>query len=257
MKRVIFFLAFLLLFSLEVNAQEDTITFQKAFQLRMEVLEKHYAISFDSGWIPVINFEIPDSLPYSESYFEAAYNQLTQSFFINPRYENILFIAQDFERDTTVDEEFTELVIDPFTGELLANANYFRKIIDHELGHAFIDQFSRRNWYGSYPSTKQSQDEDGYLGLCIISEGFGMYFQMTSVRRMYYDWDIFPEELESFLWLSYSVLYDGGYVLVKEILDKNLEKGIFYLIKNPFNFDENCFRSDAIEYQKKALREIK
>lgn len=222
----------------EEVSDQDALNWHNAFVERARVMEEEYGIEFDVAWKPVIAFEIPSDIPPAFRYdFSARYNFDTETITIAPKLKQQVKI----------------------------------NIVDHELGHALVDQLSRRignrMWPG--PENDPNVEWDGnkrkskwvaQMGLSIICEGLGSYFEFhgkppySGEEELGYNW--LPESYGDLRWQATDVQYLGGYWLIAPIVRKYGEEGIIYLIKNPFSFEDGNAQKAAFEYQRKALKKL-
>ncbi len=135
----------------------------------------------------------------------------------------------------------------------------------HELGHYYCDRL-----YETMLEDIAAKDDlndpfrlDKMVSLNIIHEGIGEYFErvMTKEEDSFEDRD-WPMKGEEFVDLEALIFdqkilvperlkYDGGYHLVKPIIDQYKKEGILYLLHHiPDNLLE------LPEYQQKALEEL-
>lgn len=133
-------------------------------------------------------------------------------------------------------------------------------VLDHELGHFYIDKLCEAKGLGDYNFevlTGQSLSFQiaGFqtLGINLINEGIAEYFERTvnNLPDTYTDAE-YPDSI--FLFLSYRHKYDGGYHLVKPILDSCGMESVFYLITHPPNFQELL---DLPKYRTNVLNDLK
>lgn len=131
-------------------------------------------------------------------------------------------------------------------------------IIDHELGHFYADQLHESLGKGDWPLYPNEMTLNT-PGINMISEGIAEWFDRTINCRedAFTDTD-YPEGFVN--WYVHStavydggisnVIYNGGYHLVKPILDKHGAAGIEYLITHPPVSDDF---SDLPGYRTKVL----
>ncbi len=133
------------------------------------------------------------------------------------------------------------------------------EMLHHELLHCYIDQLLERSkieWLASDPP----KTED-YCKL-LVSEGIAEYARRVHKSEMDFkfpenpwpkteeEWSevLNPKKPVDFLY-RHAVIYRGGYILVKPIIDKYGSKGIDYLILNPPEdvFDLKNYQQEVIE----------
>src|SRR3989338_3215302 len=213
---------------------EKELVWEKAFASRIQVIEKMHGIKFDPDWKPTLTFKIPnDTPPQLRMRFGAQYFPETQSFVVSPTYES-------------GDIDFS--------------------LIDHELGHALADQVNRRFGNKAWPNTEDFErlDWDERIGINIISEGIGAYFQHQGLAPHLNDGfsgdEWLPNGLVAILWQilrqSRDSFYRGGRWLVAPIIKKFGERGILYLVTHRLRFDDYDIRTAGREYQRLSLERL-
>ena len=202
---------------------------QRAFVLRIGVIEEKHGIKFDDQWKPTLVFEIPGDIPPQlRSKFGAQYVPESQSFMVSPAAER----------------------------EMIPS------LIDHELGHALADQISQRTGNGMWPDVEgfARLEWDTRVGINVISEGIGTYFEYQGNAPYPKDdaegdaW--LPEGEGDPSWRDRDYLYNGGRWLVAPIIRKFGERGIQYLVTHPLRFKDAGLRTAAREYQRLALEQL-
>ena len=133
---------------------------------------------------------------------------------------------------------------------------YHKMILAHELGHFYPDKlnesFGKGNWpiYEKFPS----EFAEGEKGKKMISEGVANYFGVRTfgdtsygkkLELKYEDFEIYRDSL------GINAFYDVGYLLVKPVLDKNVRKGVEYLMENTPSDKE---LKDIFVYRERILR---
>lgn len=151
-------------------------------------------------------------------------------------------------KDPSLEEDLKKL-----TCEDTGNA---RDIILHELGHAYADALSEELTGKNWP-IKRNETTNGEEDFCMrmTSEGIAEYFQRKTTGR---DEKIMVDVIHNKEALVLALLkyrtvfyYEGGYQLVKPIIDTYGEMGIAYLITNP-----PTRISTLAEYQQQALQDL-
>ena len=116
--------------------------------------------------------------------------------------------------------------------------------LNHELGHYYSDQFNdlilgRGNW----PSFNNLSEVEK-MALWVVSEGIAGYFERMNDPYGDFRDSKFPKTENDF-WIdenqknpNYHLRYEGGYHLVKPIIDEFKGQGIEYLMVNPPNEEE-------------------
>ena len=123
-----------------------------------------------------------------------------------------------------------------------------KDVIDHELGHFYMDKLNESEGKGDWPTIKTLANNPG-SGL--ISESIAEYFAKTTNNEedKFNDAD-WPETI--FDWTPNDT-YDGGCHFVKPIIDKYGQKGIEYLMENPPTLNDF---SNIPAYQKRVLENL-
>jgi len=158
---------------------------------------------------PHVTEAIPRIMKEQEKYFRIKY----------ARSPGVLFIASHTGDDSGMYAPDIDTLIIPPTEATTAPdwKHQLDEIIRHELGH-FWDDLRREKLGLPPPKT---------LGEKIILEGTGEYFRRGRFAQPFtYSWpqndNITPEDI-----------YDGGYFLVRPILNVDLIEGHQYLSRNP------------------------
>jgi len=133
---------------------------------------------------------------------------------------------------------------------LLGLINNVKDIIDHELGHFYIDKLNESLGKGNFEIDDTSKED--IIRTKLLSEGVAVYFDKTinGGKDNFKDSD-WPKETEDFL--KRKTHYDGGFHFVKPIIDAYGKKGIEYLICNPPTKED---LKDLSEYRQRALQEL-
>lgn len=164
--------------------------------------------------------------------------------------ENIIYIKKDII--INLEEEIKNVEVSS-----PGNDCYIKQVIDHELGHFYVDMLSENLGTGSWPQTLTENGTVDKNAIHIIGEGIAEYFgrSMNSHYDNFKDQE-WPTKLEDFVNSdnpsipNYRIWYDGGYHLVKPIIDEFGVKGIMYLMFHPPTEKELL---DLQGYQKKIL----
>ncbi len=135
------------------------------------------------------------------------------------------------------------------------DAEKTKAVLDHELGHFYCDKLSESLGRGSWPSNWYlNKTTDELISIELVSEGIAEYFERTMNKGADNFTDSsWPKKITGFYVDQFGLLYDGGYHLVKPILERHGENGIIYLMFKPPNATELL---DLPNYQKKALIEL-
>lgn len=202
---------------------------QMAFISQIKIIEEKHGIKFDPEWKPKLIFEIPDDIPPQLRFnFGAQYIPESQSFAVSP--------SEEREVDLS--------------------------LIAHELGHALVDQISRRAGNGMWPNIQSftNLEWDERMGISIISEGIGTYFEYHGIAPYPSDelhgFGWLPKGEGDLIWQQRDYLYNEGRWLVAPIIEKFGERGILYLVTHPLRFKDYKLRSAAMEYQRLALEQL-
>lgn len=114
----------------------------------------------------------------------------------------------------------------------------------HELGHFYCDAIAEEAGFGDWPKIYPLGKDENIIGLRLVSEGIAEYMERktcnSNLEDTFSDED-WPKDTRGFFLdgeLDNSVLYQGGYHLVKPILDKYGQAGILYLMKAPPQEDD-------------------
>lgn len=112
----------------------------------------------------------------------------------------------------------------------LGNIPNVKETLDHELGHYYVDKLNESLGRGDWPGYSYGLFEG--VGIKLVAEGIAEYFKKTinGGEDDFEDSD-WPDNFFDFF--SVPVLYEGGYHLVKPIIDRYGKRGIEYLIQNP------------------------
>lgn len=127
--------------------------------------------------------------------------------------------------------------------------------LEHELGHFYCDKLSESLGKGSWRSDLDIRTDLQLISMKLVSEGIAEYFErtMNNSTDKFTD-SSWPRLINKFYGRnSYRLFYDGGYHLVKPLLEKHGEKGIIYLM---FKSPTATELLDLPNYQKKALKEL-
>lgn len=202
---------------------------EKDMFLRMKEIEKVSGITFAEDWVPRVQFGIPSYIQYPEQ-FPGCYDPDTRSFFINP------------------------LLVD-------RKDRLMQELMDHELGHALADQVSYCIRGCQWPDEKDRKSlvDSEAVATKVLSEGVAEYFANLFYQNVKTGPDWLPsgygfEQMN--IWQSNTWQYDGGYWLVKPVIEKFGEKGLEYIVTHKFSYENGDVRSAAIFYQKNALEEL-
>ena len=113
---------------------------------------------------------------------------------------------------------------------------YAQRTLSHELGHFRSDVLSESIGNGNWRSKERFFFDSFFKNITgerLIDEGIAEYFEKKTMKEnvgVSLVHKEFKKYLKSFGDEAY---YEVGYTLVKPILDKNVDRGIELLIKNP------------------------
>lgn len=148
------------------------------------------------------------------------------------------------------------LLLEP---KVIANEIEFSKLADHELGHALTDTISRRLDRGHFITLKRLKTltKEEQLGLHMISEGIAVFFEqvLSHTKQRFIEIPLPSSPLETELYPREMIVYQGGHWIVDDILSRFGEKGLVWLIINPFVPKKNI-REDAKKYRERAFYEL-
>ena len=123
-------------------------------------------------------------------------------------------------------------------------------LIRHELGHFYTDKLSENIGNGDWP--RKEKKEIDWIRNRLVAEGVAEYFARKSNGEKDafedFQWPKTPEEFKNG---GYSICYDGGFHLVKPVIDRYGKKGIEYLICNPPSAKD---LKNLPEYQSRVLK---
>lgn len=165
---------------------------------------------------------------------------------------NAIYIKKDITINLSPDKEGLEVSPENFCT--------IKEVIDHELGHFYVDTLSEYLGKGSWPQTLRENGTVNENAIHIIGEGIAEYFG----RTMNGDYDNFkdeewPTKLEDFFDKKdsnipdYRQWYQGGYHLVKPVIDEFGVEGIKYLMFHPPTEEELI---NLKEYQQKVIHQL-
>jgi len=160
------------------------------------------------------------------------------------------------------DHEFYNPDTDTVTIYVPRSYVFFSKItteelIRHGLGHFYADKLSENLGNGSWPP--RTGDTLEQIRDRLLTEGVAEYFRRKSSRD---EEDTFkdsqwPKTLDECLGIedwNYNFFYNGGYHLVKPLIDAHGQRGIEYLIVHS---PEKRNLTDLQSYQEEALASIR
>jgi hypothetical protein len=217
-----------------------------ALSTRAEQMAQKMGLAFDSDFEPQVNIDFAPPFGLNGTNRSASYVAETQT---------IVFST------TWIPRFWKEFHESPRTlaPEKIAGFDDWRKVADHELGHALMDQISRRNGLGPY-YTQQDVEKlsmDQRLGVMILSEGFATYVQEKMHPENFFWLYCFPQnEKDERLSTFDEVVYKGGAWLVGSIVDIYGERGVVWIREHPFYPNSPYIRRAAQEYQLAAFQSL-
>jgi hypothetical protein len=233
--------------------------FSKACRNIIGLLEETLKISFLTSDIKVV-FEIPKYYIKNSESFIAKFNIESHEIVFHPRYRQV-------NVSPLIENPKAKMYPEDLDGNAHASdqdLNLLREIIAHELGHYFMATLIDKKFPDSWITTRYRDDkpigiED--LGLVIVQEGIGECFgAVVSDKPDYFassSWDNewHKEDLSdprNWQYLS----YQGGFSLIKPLLDNYGQAALEYLATNPLSFNLPSLKA-AKDYQLRALKELK
>ncbi|RJQ15898.1 hypothetical protein C4573_07135 [Candidatus Woesearchaeota archaeon] len=134
--------------------------------------------------------------------------------------------------------------------DIFANVYYADETIAHELGHFYVDQLNNSLQFKAPGFIADTLPD---FGVRLVSEGIAEYFSRKLGDSTDYfsdsQWPILPIHI-----FKPFHLYEGGYHLVKPVIDNYGKEGIEYLMFHlPDTLDDIY---DLPEYQKQTLEEL-
>ena len=225
-------------------AEQENIL-ARAIGLRARKIEEKTGFQFDMNWTPKVSLEWSLGRGVNDS--NGIYKAETQTISFPIR------IVYEFE---TRHNQLSDSV----TAETAAADADVGEVFDHELGHALMDQVSRRNGLGPWFTSERfdASTDEQRLGLDILSEGIALFFQRVYFPRD--DSDLseltFPATREQQQFFTYRMIaYDGGYWIVRDVLSRYGERGLIWLMRHPPVVTDNM-RAAAVTYRHRALKEL-
>ena len=219
------------------------VLLSKAATLRGDRLERRTGFRFDKTWTPAVSLEWSIGGGGSEGQYRAE----NQTIFLPIR---IVYGLSARHGQTAAS----------LSAETVAGDDELGELLDHELGHALMDQVSRRNGMGPWftEARFEAASAEEQLGLDILSEGTAQYCQRVEFPRddSGLSEATFPDKPEQQRFYTYSMLaYDGGYWIVRDILREYRERGLIWLMRHPF-VARGDMRAAAFAYRRRALQEL-
>lgn len=238
------------------TSHSPELEFAKACHKLMEILEERLGVTFLDTEIAVA-FRIPDYYARRPDDYTASYDTESNEMVFHPRYRNVDIsrLLEDPEAETYPED------LDQNSRPSHRDLNLLREAIAHELGHYCMDVLAEKKFPDSWIAARYRDEqpigvED--LGLVIIQEGIGECFgAAVTTKRDYFassswerEWD--AADLRNRSNWTY-LAYQGGYSLIKPMLDQYGQAALEYLAVQPLTFDLPSLKA-AMKYQEAALR---
>lgn len=131
------------------------------------------------------------------------------------------------------------------------NTYNVRRSVDHELAHFYCDNLKEKVFKNNYPLFYLLTDEEK-IGHLLINERIAEYVEnsMNGEDEKPYSFQDWPSNIFKF---NNKEIYQGGYALVKPIIDQHGGKGITFLLFNPPTAQELY---TPLQYQERVLTSI-
>lgn len=216
-----------------------------ALSLRARTVEQESGFRFDRGWKPSVSLEW--SLGTRGESLDAIYK---------PEIQTVFFPIHIWSELAARHKPASGCL----NADIAAADNELDELLDHELGHMLMDQVSRRNGLGPWFTEQrfQASTDAEKLGMDILSEGTAVYFQRLDSPRddSGLSERAFPANREEQALYTYKMIaFDGGYWLVRDVLNRYGERGLVWLVAHPFIATDDM-RAAAVAYRARALREL-
>ncbi len=189
----------------------------------------------------------PAERPKIEYIFPREYLSLGASGIYNDK-NNTMYLPSGLL--TKPEWDWGDLAATFFTFNSTADA---KRVVDHELAHFYCDTIKEKVLGKNYHLLETSYFiYEERIASQLINEGIAKYFEnrMNGEDKKPLRFEEWPTELNGF---SNHVIYNGGYAVVKPVIDQYGEKGIQFLLFNPPTSKE-LFTPE--EYQQRILRDI-
>jgi len=151
---------------------------------------------------------------------------------------------------TTPEWDFGDFMATIFTFNSTADV---KRVLDHELTHFYCDGIKEQVLGQNYHIFEVNYFiPEERIANQLINEGIAKYVEnkMNGEDNDPFPFEEWPTEIKGF---SNRVIYEGGYALVRPIIDKHGEKGIQFLLFNHLTPKE-LYTPE--EYQEKILTDI-
>lgn len=112
------------------------------------------------------------------------------------------------------------------------NTANVRRVVDHELAHFYCDKIKEKVFQNNYPIFYYCLSDEERMGHILINEGIAEYVEnkMNGEDEEPLSFQDWPSDVFQF---TSKEIYQGGYALVKPIIDQHGKKGIQFLLFNP------------------------
>ena len=218
------------------GTQCQNTKWEHAVLLRKNVMERKFGIPFSNEWSPKVAFKNSDTIDGEIISYNGMYVSEDSSFRFNGRFKTATI--------PSIGDTVTPL------------ADSIRLLIDHELGHALVDQLSRRLYNKTWPVKTSFYSYWQAIEVRILSEGMADYFRNMLSYDTSSHIESLPDGPYGDIWKTSNWIYDGGYWTVKPIIETYGQKGLEYIMTNPLSVMSYDVRSACAEYQKIALEEL-
>lgn len=127
-----------------------------------------------------------------------------------------------------------------------------KRVLDHELAHFYCDKMKEKAWEKNHHLLQiYLFFPEEIIANRLINEGIARYVEnRMNGEEESFSLDNWPSKVENF---TRETIYQGGYTIVKPIIDRYGEKGIQFLLFNPPTSKE-LFTPQ--QYQERILRDI-
>ena len=195
------------------------------------VLDSESEHKFDREWI---NAHLPKIMKEQEARFGIRYSGIPVIKFETPAWESSGMVYGG-SYDSPTNTMYFPSGFSCYLDDMGFNAcPADETTVAHELGHFYTDTLSERLGKGDWPDWEPGNIvSPREVGISLISEGIAEYFKR--------EWNSGGDLFKDSMWPteccdkfgSYIVKYQGGYHLVKPIVDKYGTRGIEWLMFHP------------------------
>ena len=112
------------------------------------------------------------------------------------------------------------------------NTYNVKRSVDHELAHFYCDKVKERVFQNKSPPFSFYFTDEERVSQLLVNEGIAEYVEnkMNGEDEKPFSFQNWPSDLTQF---TNKDVYQGGYTIVKPIIDRYGEKGIQFLLFNP------------------------